>query len=182
MAGAVARTAEGARATSSAARRNASPSTMRRRTSSCSCARCTTCSLADLTTALAEARRVMRPDGAVYVAEPLAEGDFFALTSFVEDEVEVRAAAQAALAGAARAGLERARTVEYDVPLLLDGSRPSARGSSTPIAAGEPGSTSGRPRSLPRSRGWARGASGRRAPLRGADAGRRAAPDGRLTG
>jgi len=57
----------------------------------------------------------------VYVAEPLAAGDFFELTRLVEDEVEVRAAAQAALAEASRAGLERATTVDYDVPILLDG-------------------------------------------------------------
>ncbi|MGH2896976.1 MAG: class I SAM-dependent methyltransferase, partial [Solirubrobacteraceae bacterium] len=71
--------------------------------------------------ALREARRVLRPDGAVYVAEPLAEGDFFALTSLVEDESQVRRAAQAALAGAGRVGLERAVTVDYDVTICLDG-------------------------------------------------------------
>ncbi len=68
---------------------------------------------------LREARRVLRPDGAVYVAEPLAEGDFFALTSLVEDEVEVRRAAQAALADAERVGLERAVTIDYDVTVCL---------------------------------------------------------------
>jgi hypothetical protein len=72
-----------------------------------------------LEAALREARRVLRPDGAVYVAEPLAEGDFFALTSFVEDEVEVRRAAQAALADAERVGLERAVTIDYDVTVCL---------------------------------------------------------------
>jgi SAM-dependent methyltransferase len=71
--------------------------------------------------ALREARRVLRPDGAVYVAEPLAEGDFFALTSLVEDELEVRRAAQAALAGAERAHLERAVTLDYDITLRLAG-------------------------------------------------------------
>jgi SAM-dependent methyltransferase len=75
----------------------------------------------DLGGALAEARRVVRPDGAVYVAEPLAEGDFFELTRVVDDETEVRAAAQATLAQAADAGLERASTVDYDVPLILAG-------------------------------------------------------------
>lgn len=68
---------------------------------------------------LLEARRVLRPDGAVYVAEPLAEGDFFALTSLVEDELEVRRAAQAALADAPRVGLERAVTIDYDVSICL---------------------------------------------------------------
>jgi SAM-dependent methyltransferase len=68
---------------------------------------------------LREARRVLRPDGVVYVAEPLAEGDFFVLTSLVEDEVEVRRAAQAALADAGRVGLERAVTVDYDVTICL---------------------------------------------------------------
>jgi hypothetical protein len=70
---------------------------------------------------LREARRVLRPDGAVYVAEPLAEGNFFALTSLVEDELEVRRAAQAAIDDAGRAGLERAATVDYDVTICLDG-------------------------------------------------------------
>jgi SAM-dependent methyltransferase len=68
---------------------------------------------------LREARRVLRPGGAVYVAEPLAEGDFFALTSLVEDELEVRRAAQAALAAAEGVGLERAVTVDYDVTVCL---------------------------------------------------------------
>jgi SAM-dependent methyltransferase len=76
---------------------------------------------AHLEAALREARRVLRPDGAVYVAEPLAEGDFFALTSLVEDELEVRRAAQAALANARLAGLERADTVDYDVTFCLAG-------------------------------------------------------------
>jgi SAM-dependent methyltransferase len=75
--------------------------------------------LPDLAEALREARRVLRPDGVVYVAEPLAEGDYFALTSLVEDEVEVREAAQNALDEAGLAGLERVTTVEYDVRLCL---------------------------------------------------------------
>ena len=76
---------------------------------------------ADLPEALREAGRVTRPGGFVYVAEPLPEGDFFALTSLVEDEREVRQAAQAVIAGARRAGLERVTTVEYDVRLRLEG-------------------------------------------------------------
>jgi ubiquinone/menaquinone biosynthesis C-methylase UbiE len=77
--------------------------------------------VAELGAALREARRVIRPGGAVYVAEPLAEGDFFELTRIVDDETEVRAAAQAALAEAALAGLERAISVDYDVRLCLTG-------------------------------------------------------------
>lgn len=71
--------------------------------------------------ALREVRRVLRSGGAVYVAEPLAEGDFFKLTVLVDDEREVRAAAQAALHRAGEAGLERARTVDYDVRMRIDG-------------------------------------------------------------
>jgi SAM-dependent methyltransferase len=69
--------------------------------------------------ALREARRVLRPGGLIYVAEPLTEGDYFALTRLVEDELAVRQAAQEALADAPRAGLEHVHTVEYDVRLCL---------------------------------------------------------------
>jgi hypothetical protein len=64
---------------------------------------------------------VLRPRGAVYVTEPLTEGDYFTLTSLVEDELAVREAAQAALAGAAAAGLERAITVDYEVRVRIAG-------------------------------------------------------------
>lgn len=57
----------------------------------------------------------------MYVAEPLAEGNFFELTRMVDDETEVRAAAQAALAKASDAGLEPATTVDYDAPLTIAG-------------------------------------------------------------
>ncbi len=65
--------------------------------------------------ALAEARRVLRPDGALYVAEPLPEGEYFALTQLIEDELEVRAAAQRALADAATAGFRTEVTRRYNV-------------------------------------------------------------------
>ena len=57
--------------------------------------------------ALAEAFRVLRPDGVLYVQEPLAEGSFFELMRPVDDETEVRAAAQAALARAIGSGRRR---------------------------------------------------------------------------
>ena len=75
----------------------------------------------DMLEALRGAARVLRPGGAVYIAEPLTEGDFFELTSLVEDELEVRAAAQQVIADAALAGLERGEQVEYDVRLCLAG-------------------------------------------------------------
>jgi SAM-dependent methyltransferase len=74
---------------------------------------------ADLPDALREASRVVRADGLVYVAEPLAEGDFYELVSLVEDELEVRRAAQRALEQASAAGLERAATVDYDVRVCI---------------------------------------------------------------
>ena len=74
---------------------------------------------AELLAALREARRVLRADGLVYVAEPLAQGDYFELTRLVEDEVVVRAAAQEALGRAADAGLDRVTTLDYDVRLCL---------------------------------------------------------------
>lgn len=74
-----------------------------------------------LLAALHEARRVLRPGGCVYVAEPLAEGDYFELTSLVEDELEVRQAAQRALERVGLIGLDRAETVGYDVAVRVAG-------------------------------------------------------------
>jgi SAM-dependent methyltransferase len=71
--------------------------------------------------ALVDARRVLRPGGVVYVAEPLVEGDYFELVSIVDDETEVRAAAQRALARAQRAGLTRIQTLEYEVGAISAG-------------------------------------------------------------
>jgi SAM-dependent methyltransferase len=76
---------------------------------------------ADMLGALCEACRVLRPGGVVYVCEPLPEGDFYALTSLVEDEREVRAAAQRAVARATDAGLERMSGLEYDARICLAG-------------------------------------------------------------
>jgi len=74
-----------------------------------------------MVSALADATRVLRPGGLVYVAEPLAEGDYFELVRIVDDETDVRAAAQRALADCERAGLERMQTLEYEVGAVSTG-------------------------------------------------------------
>jgi len=71
-----------------------------------------------LDVALGEAARVLRPGGVVYVQEPLARGPFFELARAVEDETEVRAAAQNALAQAA-AGRFAQRDHRYAAALIL---------------------------------------------------------------
>lgn len=70
-------------------------------------------------TALSEGRRVLRPGGHLYVAEPLSEGSYFELMSLVEDEREVRLAAQLVTAEAGRAGLTAAARVQYEVELKI---------------------------------------------------------------
>jgi hypothetical protein len=65
--------------------------------------------------ALSEGHRVLRPGGQLYVAEPVAAGPLFELVSLVEDEREVRAAAQLAVAEAGRVGLTAEARVDYDV-------------------------------------------------------------------
>lgn len=66
--------------------------------------------------ALSEAGRVLRPGGVVYVAEPVAEGDYWELVRIVDDETEVRAAADAAIAAAS--GMAERCTHEYLVGTL----------------------------------------------------------------
>jgi SAM-dependent methyltransferase len=72
-------------------------------------------------TALREARRVLRPGGHVYAAEPLASGDFYALVSIVDNEDEVRDAAQRALDHADAAGLAHVAAEDYEVEALVGG-------------------------------------------------------------
>ena len=62
--------------------------------------------------ALAEAARVLRPGGRLHVAEPAAEGPYFEVLRWVDDETAVRAAALEALHDAADFGL---RLVEESV-------------------------------------------------------------------
>ena len=69
----------------------------------------------DPNTAFPELRRVVRE--LVYIAEPLPTGDFFELMRPVDDETEVRANAQQAIA--TPKGFERVKTIEYDVTLPI---------------------------------------------------------------
>lgn len=57
--------------------------------------------------ALAEAARILKQGGTLYVSEPVADGPFFAMTRLFNDETDVRAHALAALRGAARHGLKQ---------------------------------------------------------------------------
>ena len=65
--------------------------------------------------AFPELARVVRE--LVYIAEPLPEGEFFELLRPVDDETEVRAKAQQAIADS---GFERVRTIEYEVLVRMD--------------------------------------------------------------
>jgi ubiquinone/menaquinone biosynthesis C-methylase UbiE len=69
----------------------------------------------DPNAAFPELKRVVRD--LVYIAEPLPTGDFFELMKPVDDETEVRAKAQEAIANAA--GFEHIKTIEYDVTLPI---------------------------------------------------------------
>jgi ubiquinone/menaquinone biosynthesis C-methylase UbiE len=67
----------------------------------------------DPSSAFGELERVVREY--VWIAEPLPEGDFFELLRPVDDETEVRATAQRAIAE--QEGFERVETIEYEVTL-----------------------------------------------------------------
>ena len=65
------------------------------------------------TRALAEAARVLRSGGRLHVVEPVADGPYFQLLRWVEDETEVRAAALEALKEAPSLGFELADESAY---------------------------------------------------------------------
>jgi SAM-dependent methyltransferase len=69
----------------------------------------------DPNSAFPELKRVVRD--LVYIAEPLPAGDLFELMKPVDDETDVRARAQQAIADAA--GFERVQTIEYDVTIAI---------------------------------------------------------------
>ncbi|OAN51406.1 2-polyprenyl-3-methyl-5-hydroxy-6-metoxy-1,4-benzoquinol methylase [Paramagnetospirillum marisnigri] len=69
--------------------------------------------------ALAEAARVLKPGGEVYVSEPLPHGAFFEAVRPIDDETWVRGAALAAVKGAWVHGLEEAAEFTYVHPMHL---------------------------------------------------------------
>jgi len=71
-----------------------------------------------LDAALAEAARVLRPGGLLYVQEPLPEGAYFELLRPVDDETDVRSAAHAAIRRAAGDGLTHEGEVRFDAPVV----------------------------------------------------------------
>lgn len=69
----------------------------------------------DMLLALEEAARVVGKGGSVIVVEPLSEGSFFDALRLIEDETEVRRAAQDAIVRARRLGIvSEIRQIEYD--------------------------------------------------------------------
>lgn len=73
----------------------------------------------DPAAALAEARRVMAEDGALYVAEPLARGAYFTFMQPVDDETVERGRALDALAAAGRHGLALETTTDYAYDVVV---------------------------------------------------------------
>jgi len=64
--------------------------------------------------ALAEAMRVVKPAGTVYVGEPIASGRGFELHAPIDDETSVRSCAYEAIQNAASHGLTQVQEVFYD--------------------------------------------------------------------
>lgn len=73
----------------------------------------------DMQQALKEAARVLCPGGLLYVCEPVAYGPFFDLCRAVDDETELRAAAQDALDHAQDAGLSPHNEYRYYQHLVM---------------------------------------------------------------
>ena len=69
--------------------------------------------------ALREASRVLQPEGALYVVEPIAAGPGHEVIKLIDDETEVRALAQAALDHAADVGLELVTEYRYISRMIL---------------------------------------------------------------
>lgn len=70
--------------------------------------------------ALREARRVLRPGGTLFVAEPLSMGAGHEVVRLIDDETEVREEAQAALDDAPALGFEPVDETAYTTRMLLE--------------------------------------------------------------
>lgn len=64
-----------------------------------------------------EMRRVLKPDGFLYVLEPVAEGDLNEVMRLFHDEAKVRAAAQTALDTLAIPHFQSVRIIQYSTPI-----------------------------------------------------------------
>lgn len=64
-------------------------------------------------TAIAEAARVLKTGGLLYVSEPVAAGSYFELVKPVDDETAVRASAYAVLQAASRQGFMQVEELTY---------------------------------------------------------------------
>ena len=73
-----------------------------------------------MATALAEAKRVVRSGGAVYVAEPIAKGSGFELNAPIDDETFVWSAAYDTFRSDGVAGLRQVREIYYDTVYHYD--------------------------------------------------------------
>jgi len=69
--------------------------------------------------AMAEAARVLKPGGFVYVSEPVADGAFFDTIRMVDDETEVRARAYEALTAADQVGLRQLTERFFLSPMVI---------------------------------------------------------------
>jgi ubiquinone/menaquinone biosynthesis C-methylase UbiE len=69
--------------------------------------------------ALLQARRVLRPGGTLYIAEPLAQGAQFELHRPVNDETQVRAQAYQVIQNAAALGLQQQHEITYAADVCM---------------------------------------------------------------
>lgn len=66
-----------------------------------------------MTKAMEEARRVLKPGGVCFICEPIAAGPMFEVNKIFNDETEVRAKAYESLKAAAGQGFEEVEETEY---------------------------------------------------------------------